>query len=398
MLKRMSAGVLATLMVLIAWTVPASALPSQTPDAVWMVNASVRALELVNGVIWIGGKFTKLQESDSHGATYITVAGLAALDATTGAPVPGLHLPILGSLSGVPYVYDLSYGDGVLYVGGKFDSVDGQTRVDLAAIDPTTGQVLPFHGPDALRRVDAVLAAPAGGVYAAGTQPLSFFDATGKNVKGFTRQKTSIGADSPNGAVFKDIVFGPDGNLFVAGAYDALNDEPHHVVAKVNATTGDVDDAWHLGGNVGVNAIGVKLSLDYANDAMYAAIGGSDYVARYRISDGGVVWKRDTSGATQVVAQDGVGNLIVGGHFQWISDAEGEMCGKNTDPSFECTKRLRLAAVNQDTGALDPSWAPAVTPLYLGIFAIVVDGTRVHLGGDFKAISGVPRLFYARLS
>ena len=39
-----------------------------------------------------------------------------------------------------------------------------------------------------------------------------------------------------------------------------------------------------------------------------------------------------------------------------------------------------------------------MTPLYLGIFAIVVDGTHVHLGGDFKAISGVPRLFYARLS
>ena len=395
--KRLSAALIASLLMLLVWAVPASALPSQTPDAVWMVNGSVRALQLVNGVIWIGGKFTQMR-SDAAGTSTIAVDGLAALDATTGLPVPGLHLPVFGSLTGAPYVYDLSAYGGVMYVGGKFDSVDGQTRVDLAAIDTTTGLLLPFHGPDALRKVEAVLAAPGGGVYAAGAQPLSYFDATGTNVKGFTRQKTSIAPNSPNGAVIKDIVFGPDGNLFVAGAFDALNDEPHHVVAKVDAITGDVDDAWHLGGNVGVNAIGVKLSLDYANDAMYSAIGGSDYVARYRISDGSNVWKRDTSGATQVVAQDGLGNLIVGGHFQWISSAVGQMCGKNTMPTYQCTPRLRLAAVDQDTGALDPNWAPDVTPLYLGIFAIVVDGTHVHLGGDFKAIEGVSRLFYARLS
>ena len=397
MLKRLSTSALVVLLLLTGRAGPAVALPSQTPDAVWMVNASVRALDLVNGVIWIGGKFTQLQ-SDSHGANAIAVGGLAALDAATGSPVPGLHLPIFASLAGPAFIYDLSFGDGVLYVGGRFDSVDGQGRLDLAAIDPATGLVLPFHAPDGLRKVEAVLAAPGGGVYAAGTQPLSFFDATGRDVKGFTRQKTSIAADSPNGPTIKDIVFGPDGNLFIAGAFDWLNGEPHHVVAEVNATTGDVDDTWQLGGSVGVNAIGVKLSLDFANDAMYAAVGGSDFVARYRISDGGVVWKRDTSGATQVVAQDGLGNLIVGGHFQWVSSAAGQMCGKNTDPTFECTSRLRLAAVNQDTGDLDPNWAPPVTPLYLGIFAIVVDGTHVHLGGDFKAISGLPRLFYARLS
>jgi outer membrane protein assembly factor BamB len=397
MLKRVSASSLTVFLLLLAGTFPASALPAQTPDATWMVSGSVRALELVNGVMWIGGKFTQMR-SDSHGTASVAVNGLAALDAATGLPIIGLHLPMFGSLTGAPYVFDLSSSGGVMYVGGRFDSVDGQTRVDLAAIDPATGLLLPFRAPDALRKVETVLAAPGGGVYVAGNQPLSFFDSTGKDVKGFVRQKTSIAPGSPNGASFRDIEFAPDGSLFVAGAYDALNGEPHHVVAKVNATTGDVDDAWHLGGSVGVNAVGVKLALDAANDAMYAAIGGSDYVARYRISDGAQVWKRDTSGASQAVAQDGLGNLIVGGHFQWFSSAVGQMCGKNTAPTFQCPSRLRLAAVNQDTGALDPNWAPDVTPLYLGIFAIVVDGTHVHLGGDFKAIEGVTQLFYARLS
>lgn len=360
-----------------------------------MGNGHVRALALVDGVIWIGGKFTSLQSQVKNG-TSIPVNGLAALDAETGAPVPGLHLPILGDAA-APYVFDLSARGGVLFVGGNFDSVDGQVRHNLAAIDPSTGAVLPFHAPDALRKVDAVLAASNGGVYAGGNQPLSFFDATGKDVKGFVRQKPTTASGSPNGPSIRDLVFGPDGSLFVAGAFDWLNGEPHHVVAKVDPITGAVDDAWHLGGNVGVNAIGVNLFLDPANDAMYTAIGGSDYVARYRISDGGVVWKRDTSGASQAVALGGDGNLIVGGHFQWVAAAPDQMCGKNTAPTYDCTYRLRLAAFDQDTGALDP-WNPDVTPLYLGIFAIVVAGGHVHLGGDFKAIEGVPQLFYARLS
>ncbi len=398
MLRRMSAGVVALTVVLLAGTVPASALPSQTPDAVWMVNGSVRGLALVNGVIWISGKFTQMRSDATGGATTIPVDGLAALDATTGAPVPGLHLPIFDNSAGVPYVYDLSYGAGVLYAGGRFTSVDGQQRTNVAAIDPATGLLLPFQPPPALRKVMAVLAAPGGGVYVGGAQPLSFFDATGKDVKGFVRQKPTVAPDDPNGKSIRDLQFGPDGSVFVAGAFDWLNGEPHHVVAKVNPTTGDVDDNWHLGGIVGTGALGVQLALDFEHDAMYTAIGGSDYVARYNISDGGAVWKRDTSGASQAVALDGLGNLIVGGHFQWVSAAVGQECGKNTDPTFQCTKRLRIAAMDANTGALDPNWKPDVTPLYLGIFAIVVDGTHVHLGGDFKAIGGAARLFYARLS
>jgi hypothetical protein len=396
-MSRRTSVVLALILASLAGAVPASALPSQTPDAVWMVNSSVRGLALVNGVIWIGGRFTQLRSDAGPSASAIPVSGLAALDASTGAPVPGLHLPLFANAAGVPYVYDLSYAAGVLYAGGRFTSVDGQARTNVAAIDPLTGLVLPFQPPPALRKVMAVLAAPGGGVYVGGAQPLSFFDATGKDVKGFVRQKPTVAPDDPNGKSIRDLQLGPDGSVFVAGAFDWLNGEPHHVVAKVNPTTGDVDDAWHLGGIVGSGALGVQLSLDVANDALYTAVGGSDYVARYRISDGGAVWKRDTSGASQAVAADGVGNLIVGGHFQWVSAAVGQECGKNTDPTFVCTKRLRLAAFDANTGALQ-SWAPDVTPLYLGVFAIVVDGSHVHLGGDFKAIGGAPRLFYARLS
>jgi hypothetical protein len=294
-------------------------------------------------------------------------------------------------------VFDLDARGGVLYIGGNFDSVDGQVRHNLAAIDPATGNLLAFHAPDAVRTIDAVLAAPGGGVYVGGNQPLSYFTSAGKDVAGFTRQKLGIAADSPNGAAIRDLAFGPDGSVFLAGAYDTLNGVAHHVVSKVDPVTGAVDPVWHLGGNVGVNAIGVHLYLDPSADAMYTAIGGSDYVARYRISDGGVVWKRDTSGASQTVALAGDGNLIVGGHFQWVAASPTQMCGKNTLPTFECTSRLRLAAFDQDTGALDP-WNPDVTPLYLGIFALVVENGRVHMGGDFKAIEGVPQLFYARLS
>jgi hypothetical protein len=248
-----------------------------------------------------------------------------------------------------------------------------------------------------MRTLQAVLAAPGGGVYVGGQQPLSYFDQNGRDVRGFVRVKPTTTPDSPNGASIRDLAFGPDGSLITAGAFDWLNGEAHHVIAKVDPVTGAVDDSWELGGNVGVNAIGVDMYLDPPEDALYMAIGGSDYVARYRISDGEVTWKRDTSGAAQVVSLDGDGTLIVGGHFQWVASAVGQFCGKNTAPTDECAPRLRLAAFDRATGALDP-WAPDITPLYLGVFAVVVQDGHVHIGGDFKAVEAVPQLYYARLS
>jgi outer membrane protein assembly factor BamB len=370
---------------------PAHALPSQQPDETWMVNGPVRALERVKGTIWIGGSFTRLRSS-ADGGTTIRVRGLAALDAETGAPVPGLHLPKVGG--GDRVVYDLDVGGGVLYAGGKFDSVDGKPRSNLVAIDPKDGRIMRFssNAPTTY----AVLADPGGGVYA-GKPYVRRYRPSGAHDKRFEIQTPTVSAGSANGPVILDLAFAPDGDVFVAGAFDFLNGESHRIIAKLDPASGE-PGPWALGGPLGTNPRGIDLFVDAGSDALFAAVGGSDFAARYRISDGELLWKIDTSGASQAIARWDAGQIVVGGHFKWVAAERGIQCGSNKHPTGDCEPRLRLAALDAETGDLDPAWDPAVRPLYFGVWSVLVRARRLHVGGEFTEIEGVPQLYYARLS
>ncbi|CAN5656501.1 hypothetical protein BH18ACT17_BH18ACT17_07390 [soil metagenome] len=163
-----------------------AALPSQTPDPTWMVNGPVRSLERTGSTIWIGGRFTELRSSAIGGAV-IEVNGLAAVDALSGEPVPGLHLPVLGDPTA--FVYDLDARGGVLYAAGKFSSADGLARSNLVAIDPQTGSVLPFDAKAPVAR--AVLADPDGGVYI-GKADVRRYASDGQRDRSFTIQVPTV--------------------------------------------------------------------------------------------------------------------------------------------------------------------------------------------------------------
>ncbi|NNE74522.1 MAG: hypothetical protein HKN26_12720 [Acidimicrobiales bacterium] len=96
------------------------------------------AVSAPNGdAVYIGGKFTNVD-----GATRRKVAKLNAdgsLDTTFSA-------------NAFSAVQSLAIGNGKLYVGGNFKVIKGQSRLHLAAVDATTGQVdsgfnLPLTGP-----------------------------------------------------------------------------------------------------------------------------------------------------------------------------------------------------------------------------------------------------------
>lgn len=370
---------------------PAFALPSQQPDDTWMVNGPVRTLEKVGSTIWIGGSFTRLRSSAAGGST-IVVSGLAAVNAETGAPVAGLHLPKVQGTA--PIVHDLDFGDGVLYAGGKFDSVDGSDRTNLIAIDPADGHVLPFssNAPTTF----AVLADPNGGVYA-GKPYVRRYHPSGARDTAFESQTPTVSASSANGPVILDLAFAPDGDVFVSGAFDFLNGEPHRIIAKLDPASGE-PGSWAIGGPLGTNPRGIDMFVDAGSDALFIAVGGSDFAARYRISDGGLVWKTDTSGASQAVDRFDAEQIVVGGHFKWVAAERGIQCGSNKHPTGNCERRLRLAALDADTGDLDPAWDPDVKPLYFGVWSVLVSAGRLHVGGEFTEIEGVPQLYYGRLS
>src|SRR5690242_10615922 len=72
----------------------ASAALSNVPDSTWMTNGPIRAIVQYGNIVWIAGQFTELRQNPpGQGGSVISVSNLAAIDATTGAPVSGLSIP-----------------------------------------------------------------------------------------------------------------------------------------------------------------------------------------------------------------------------------------------------------------------------------------------------------------
>jgi hypothetical protein len=111
---------------------------------------------------------------------------------------------------------------------------------------------------------------------------------------------------------------------------------------------------------------------------------------------------RDTSGSARTVAVYD-GQLVVGGHFYYVGDDRADKCGAGRpgeprlDPNGECQRRQGIAAYSLG-GQLDPDWNPAYSGSYSLVWALHVEGLRLHTGGEFKTVSGVTQNYYARLS
>lgn len=86
----------------------------------------------VDGVLYAGGAFSQVQ--DAGRTTTYNRANLFAFSATTGAVSP-----FAPSFDGE--VWALARAGGALYVGGKFESVNGVSRRGLVKLDLATGAV-----------------------------------------------------------------------------------------------------------------------------------------------------------------------------------------------------------------------------------------------------------------
>lgn len=367
-----------------AWATPAAALPPETPDDTWHVNDDVRAMDLAGGRIFLGGRFSEASENPPGEAGQTTNSrSVVAFDATSEAPVAPVWTVQVTHTTKSPVVYGVSEAGGRLYICGRFNRVDGTSRSNVAALDADTGSFIASFTPKA--GVCRSILAADGKVYAGGRRWLRAYSDDGTQLWKTTTDH-NVRAIESNGT-----------HLWIAGQFTELDGAPHRVVAQVLASDG-TPTSWELS-HYGTKTFGIDLYLD-GND-LYTAMGGSDYAALYRASDGQKQWKTDTSGSAQAIAPFGDGNVIVGGHFKWVADADTRQCGSNSSPKPGCEKRLRLAALDADTGLVQ-SWAPDVKGHYNGVWALEVDevdgARRLHVGGEFKKIEGVPQFYYGRLS
>jgi hypothetical protein len=372
------------------------ALPSERPDDTAMVDGRVRAIEQVGTNVWLGGRISQVEKRD--GTVLGRVGNVAVLDSQTNQ-----YKPIAPNLGGTgAEVWDIeAYGStGDLLIAGKFAGPSA-TQQNLVLVDGATGKVIRWYDSPTLK---TVLAAPGLGMVYGGGRSLSAFDfATGKRL--WTKSKTTVDPTirtHDSKPAYRDLEL--DGQtIWAACICDAVDGEPAKALVKLDLD-GNHDKSWLT--EAGTGAFGESV-VDY-DGKLYLGAGGSDFLAEYDKTQGGARgWARDTSGSTQAVeVMDG--KLVIGGHFYAVADQGGDRCGagrpgdvgKNgkpkLDPYGECQRRQGIAAYSLG-GALDP-WAPAYSGGYSLVWALHVEGQRLHTGGEFKKVSGVVQHSYARLS
>ena len=304
-------------------------LPTGEVDAAWSCpvgSSQVRALALdvANDVLYVGGSFSTIGGESR--------LDLAAVTASTGVVDAGWTCDITGDCRSLA----LDVANDVLYVGGSFTAIGGSSKADIAAVTASTGVV------------DAGWTCDTNGY----VQVLAL-------------------------DVANDV-------LYVGGAFTSLGGVSRTNIAAVTASTGVVDTGWTC--NVTGNSV-ESLALDVTNDVLYLGgrftiVGGSSRsgLAAVTASSGTTVsgWVCNLASSTQNVyalaVDSSADRLYVGGTFTNLDSAS--------------PAKLRLAAVTASTGDVDAAWQCDAGGT---VFALQVDpaNNALFVGGGFFGATGL---------
>lgn len=376
------------------------------------------------GGVYIGGDFAEVGGLPRRGVAHVLASG--AVDPRFRADVK--------SSSTVYPVNVLAYHQGRLYVGGDFDNLSGASRLDLGAVDGTTGAAVPgFDTPVVGGGVES-LAVGAGRLYVGGgfsrvgdaeRRNLVAFDlATGTVDRGFDPVAASTGppAEGEQGVADADGSVGAlalgEGRLYVGGEFRAIAGRSRARLAALDPATGRLDEGFDPGAKEPVGRLvldGERLYVSYST-ARFTP-GGLDSFFAVRTATGAV----DTTFSPEVR-----GPVLHVGPRVYVQGEEGvvalDRSGKK-DPDFDATaasgpvralvpatdglyaggafaaiggqRSPQLAAFDAETGAVEEAWGAEVD----GRVSDLVSGGRVlYVHGSFTRIGGQARPGLAAIS
>src|SRR5215207_10750239 len=364
------------------------ALPSEKPNKTPMVNGRVRAIEQVGTNIWVGGKFTQVKSRD--GTVIANVSNLAVFDSQTNQ-----FKNIAPKLGGKDSeVWDMATYRGDVLIAGEFPGPSSKEN-NLVRVDGKTGQVITWFDAPPLKSVQG--APDLGRVYGGGDSLSAFEFARGKKRALWSRAKITVDKSlhtRNNKAAYRDLEL--DGKtIWAACVCDAVDGKPAKALVKLS-TEGVHDASWIT--RAAKDSFGHEVAD--RGRKLYLAAGGSDFLAELDKGAGGKrSWVRDTMGSVQAVVVMSK-QLVIGGHFLEVADQPHDNCGRrlgNQDPKDECRTRKGIAAYSF-SGRLDSNWSPTYEGKYSLVWALEVEGARLHTGGEFLTVNGVTQSYYARLS
>ena len=347
----------------LAAAAPALAVPTAAPVSPWaQPNGRVVAIARVGGVVYIGGQFTQVLDSD--GTTVLPRNHLAAISAADGHV-----LPWNPGANGTVRALSVSTDGRTIYIGGAFTTLGGVARQRLAAeaaVSPTsssTGTLLGW-APRADDGVSALV--PLNGrVYLGG----AFLRVNGSGrprLAAVNAVTGALAAWKPRAdGVVNALLASPNGSrLFVGGSFKHLDGKAAARIGALNPTSGKLLRwASHPKGRVW--SLAENASMVFAGDG-----GGGGHVRAFTMSTGRLRWTNSSDGDVVTVGILGRGSaqrVIAGGHFN----------------KFGSYTRPKVAALSPTTGLVDPTWSPYATGSILGVHDLLTYGQHTYFGGDF---------------
>ncbi len=261
----------------------------KTVDSNWVANPDGPVLALVSSSdkLYVGGSFLHIS-GQAHSL-------LAALDPATGAAW-SWTADVTHSFP-KPTVNALALGDGRLYVGGYFSSINGAARVHVGSVDAASGVVNSWYPngytpADEGARVDAL--AVAGNVlYVGGT-----FVSIGAVQTDAIPRHSLAALDTTKDLQASVLPWNPDADgpvtslalscdtVYVGGSFTSIGGRPRSRIAAVDMATGTAT-AWNPSANSSVLTVVLAGNTIYAG-GKFTQIGGQarEFLAALDTSSG----------------------------------------------------------------------------------------------------------------
>lgn len=457
------------------------------PAPSWYDDGSVRAVAVADdGTVYVGGTFTRMGPMTGGGVPLTLDSGqpkptFPKVDGSVHAVVPDgsggwyvggsfervggepranlAHVLADGSLDpswspavggySDPYVEALAFDGTTVYVGGIYDTLDGEARTGLGAVD-TSGRVTAWAPQLSRLGYTAVhaLAVRGGAVYVGGlfdavnAEPRACLAAVGTD--GTVTAWTPGGTETWGYPAHVDALAVVADVVYVVGRFDQLGGQPRPGIAAVdlagavtawnpwpytNASGASMlaadGDTLYVGGTfeaAGGQARSGLAAFDAAGALLpwKPAIAGERFPTSGRTAplvdalavSGGIVYVSGTFTRAGGLDRNGLAAFDASGaatgwdpdvdERQWVSALAADGAGVYAGGAFQwigkATKRAGLAAIDPSGAVTD--WNPGIARLSPGddsphdrpaVYALAAVGGAVYAGGDFDLIGGVER-------
>jgi hypothetical protein len=326
-------------------------------------------LAVGDGVVYVGGAF---QRVDGAGRT-----SAAAFSAATGELLPWDPRLLYESSPENAWVGALAVTQAGVLLGGEFSTVDGVARPSLALVDPTSGGAMRWRPPTP--NLPAVVIAAGGRRVLLGGSFTRLGVQRRVNVAAFDAASGALlpwspSAD-PNGAVTSVAVHGD--SVYLGGDLRTVNGAKRGMLAAVSASTGTLlpwapkPPRVFVGGPPVVRAIAVRGSTVYVSCT--ACVDGRRALAAIDATSGEVLpWNPRPNGSVRALLA-GPDALYAAGTFTTMGG------GAHRD--------LAALAYDGPGHAVEGFTGSAVG----GVAALARRGSTLYLAGGMRIVDGAPR-------